>query len=295
MLLKNTEGKYFTLEEYRAKIKEQQTDKNGTVVCLYTEDAVRRYSFVEAARAKGYDVLLMDGQLDNHFVSWCENKHNDLRFVRVDSDVADRLIDKEANRTLSLSSEQQEIMRPVFECRLPSDSKTMYTVAFEAMAPTDAPVVITQDEYMRRMKEMAAMGGGMSAFYGQMPDSYTVAVNGNHPLVIDVLEDVEKAYGDDLKKVDGEIAEVRKQQNALAEVLKDKKEADLTAEEKEQRAALDKRAEELRSQRDGRLREIGGKNEIVKQLIDLALLSNGMLAGEQLTAFIKRSVELIGK
>ncbi len=295
MLLKNTEGKYFTLEEYRARIKEQQTDKNGTVVCLYTEDAVGRYSFVEAARAKGYDVLLMDGQLDNHFVSWCENKHNDLRFVRVDSDVVERLIDKDENRTLSLSSEQQEIMRPVFECRLPSDGKTMFTVAFEAMAPTDAPVVITQDEYMRRMKEMAAMGGGMSAFYGQMPDSYTVAVNGNHPLVIDVLEDVEKAYGDDLKKVDGEIAEVRKQQNALAEVLKNKKEADLTAEEKEQREQLDKRAEELRSQRDGRLREIGGQNEIVKQLVDLALLSNGMLKGEQLTAFIKRSVDLIGK
>ena len=295
MLLKNTEGKYFTLEEYRARIKEQQTDKNGTVVCLYTEDAVGRYSFVEAARAKGYDVLLMDGQLDNHFVSWCENKHNDLRFVRVDSDVVERLIDKDTNLTLSLSSEQQEIMRPVFECRLPSDGKTMFTVAFEAMAPTDAPVVITQDEYMRRMKEMAAMGGGMSAFYGQMPDSYTVAVNGNHPLVIDVLEDVEKAYGDDLKKVDGEIAEVRKQQNALAEVLKNKKEADLTAEEKEQREQLDKRAEELRSQRDGRLREIGGQNEIVKQLVDLALLSNGMLKGEQLTAFIKRSVDLIGK
>ena len=295
MLLKNTEGKYFTLEEYRAKIKEQQTDRNGTLVCLYTEDAVGRYSFVEAAHGKGYDVLLMDGQLDNHFISWCENKHKDLRFVRVDSDVVERLIDKDTNLTLSLSSEQQEIMRPVFESRLPSDKKAMFTVDFEAMAPTDAPVVITQDEYMRRMKEMAAMGGGMSAFYGQMPDSYTVAVNGNHPLVIDVLEDVEKAYGDDLKKVDGEIAEVRKQQNALAELLKDKKEADLSAEEKEQREQLDKRAEELRSQRDGRLREIGGKNEIVKQLIDLALLSNGMLKGETLAAFIKRSVDLIGK
>ena len=295
MLLKNTEGKYFTLEEYRAKIKEQQTDRNGTLVCLYTEDAVGRYSFVEAAHGKGYDVLLMDGQLDNHFISWCENKHKDLRFVRVDSDVVERLIDKDTNLTLSLSSEQQEIMRPVFESRLPSDKKAMFTVDFEAMAPTDAPVVITQDEYMRRMKEMAAMGGGMSAFYGQMPDSYTVAVNGNHPLVIDVLEDVEKAYGDDLKKVDGEIAEVRKQQNALAELLKDKKEADLSAEEKEQREQLDKRAEELRSQRDGRLREIGGKNEIVKQLIDLALLSNGMLKGEALAAFIKRSVDLIGK
>ena len=295
MLLKNTEGKYFTLEEYRAKIKEQQTDRNGTLVCLYTEDAVGRYSFVEAAHGKGYDVLLMDGQLDNHFISWCENKHKDLRFVRVDSDVVERLIDKDTNLTLSLSSEQQEIMRPVFESRLPSDKKAMFTVDFEAMAPTDAPVVITQDEYMRRMKEMAAMGGGMSAFYGQMPDSYTVAVNGNHPLVIDVLEDVEKAYGDDLKKVDGEIAEVRKQQNALAELLKDKKEADLSVEEKEQREQLDKRAEELRSQRDGRLREIGGKNEIVKQLIDLALLSNGMLKGEALAAFIKRSVDLIGK
>ena len=296
MLLKNIEGKYFTLAEYRDKVKENQTDKNGTVIYVYTDDAVGKHAFVRGAQEKGYDVLLMDGQLDNHFISWYENKEKGCRFVRVDSDVAERLIDKETNRSMSLSSEQQEILRPVFDSQLPTDQKIFYNIAFEAMSPDDAPVVITQDEYMRRMKEMAAMGGGgMSQFYSQMPDNYTIAVNANHPLVIDILGEVESEYGDKLKTINKKIETAQKQQANLNELIKDKKEADLTEEEKQQRDDLARKVDELRGQRTARLKEIGAGNNLVKQLIDLALLSNGMLKGEQLTNFIKRSVELIGK
>ncbi len=295
MLLKNTAGSYFTLAEYRDKVKENQTDRNGTVIYIYTDDAVGKHSFVRGAEEKGYDVLLMDGQLDNHFVSWYENKEKGCRFVRVDSDVAERLIDKETNMSMSLSSEQQDIMRPVFESQLPTDQKIFYNIAFEAMAPTDAPVTITQDEYMRRMKEMAAMSGGMSQFYSQMPDNYTIAVNANHPLVIDILGEVENEYGEKLKTINKKIETAQKQQANLNELIKDKKEADLTEEEKQQRDDLAKKVDDLRGQRTARLKEIGAGNSLVKQLIDLALLSNGMLKGEQLTNFIKRSVELIGK
>ena len=296
MLLKNTAGSYFTLAEYRDKVKENQTDRNGTVIYIYTDDAVGKHSFVRGAEEKGYDVLLMDGQLDNHFVSWYENKEKGCRFVRVDSDVAERLIDKETSMSMSLSSEQQDIMRPVFESQLPTDQKIFYNIAFEAMAPTDAPVTITQDEYMRRMKEMAAMsGGGMSQFYSQMLDNYTIAVNANHPLVIDILGEVENEYGEKLKTINKKIETAQKQQANLNELIKDKKEADLTEEEKQQRDDLAKKVDDLRGQRTARLKEIGAGNSLVKQLIDLALLSNGMLKGEQLTNFIKRSVELIGK
>ena len=296
MLLKNTDGKYFTIDQYKELIGAAQTDKNGTLIYLYAEDTVGKHSFIEGAKAKGYDVLLMDGQLDNHFISWFENKYKDCRFVRVDSDVTDKLIEKDDNRTMSLSSEQQDIMRPVFESQLPTGDKVFYNVEFEAMSPTDMPVTIVQDEYMRRMKEMAAMGGGgMMQFYGQMPDNYTLAVNGNHPLVIDVLEDVQKEYGDKLKELNKKIGEAEKQQNSLTELIKDKKEADLTSEEKEQKAALEKQLSELREERTKELREAGSKNRIVKQLVDLALLAGGMLRGSQLTDFIKRSVDMIEK
>lgn len=296
MLLKSTDRKYFTLEEYKEHVKANQTDKGGMVIYLYAEDQVGKHSFIEGAKAKGYDVLLMDGQLDNHFISWFENKYKECRFVRVDSDVADRLIDKESNMAMSLSSGQQEIMRPVFESQLPNDPKLFYTISFEAMSPTEAPVTIVQDEYMRRMKEMAAMsGGGMSQFYGQMPDNYTIAVNANHPLVVDILGEVESEYGDKLGTINKKIEAAEKQENTLGELIKDKKESDLTPEERQEQENLHKKVEELRGQRTERLREIGKNNSLVRQLIDLALLSNGMLKGEQLTSFIKRSVELIGK
>lgn len=294
MLLKNSEGVYFTLDEYRNMIKENQTDKNSTLVYLYVDDVTAKHSFVEAAAAKGYDVLVMNGPLDGHFISWFENKYPGSRFVRVDSDVIGKLIEKDTPQTMALSSQQQEIMRPVIESQLPADEKVHFNIAFEPMSASDGPVTITQDEYMRRMKEMAAVsGGGMSQFYGQMPDNYTVVVNGNNPLVIDLLGEIEKAYGDKLGSLNKKIESALSQQNSLDMLLRDKKESDITEEERKQREEVRDKLSSLRRQRDERLREVGSQNALVKQLIDLALLSGGMLKGEQLTAFIRSSLEMI--
>ena len=296
MLWKNVEGKYFTPKEYTEKVKEAQTDKNKTVVFLYVDDPEEKYTSREAAKAKGYDVLWMDGQLDSHYINWYESKNKDTRFVRVDSDVIDKLIQKEEQIKMSLTEAQQELLTPVFESQMPKDEKIDYHISFEAMSPDEAPVVITQNEFMRRMKEMAAMGGGgMSQFYGQMPDHFTIAVNGNHPIVIDILSDVEKAYGDKLKtttkKIDAAVAEEKR----FEETVRSKKEEELTAEEKSMREELSKKVVTLRDERNERLREIGSENKLVKQIIDLALLTNGMLKGKNLTDFIQRSISLIEK
>lgn len=296
MLWKNTEGKYFTPKEYTDRVKENQTDKNNTLIFLYVDDKEEKHTFLEGAKAKGYDVLEMNGQLDNHYVNWYESKHNDCRFVRVDSDVIEKLIQKQTSLKISLTEAQQELLRPVFESQMPQDEKIHYNISFEAMEPEEAPVVITQNEFMRRMKEMAAMGGGgMSQFYGQMPDNFTIAVNGNHPIVIDILGKVEAAYGDKLKsmtkKIDAAVAEEKR----FEELTKEKKEADFTDEEKSMREELSKKVVTLRDERNERLKEIGSQNDLVKQIIDLALLSNGMLKGKSLTDFIQRSISLIEK
>ena len=269
MLWKSTEGKYYTSEEYTNLVKENQTDKNNTLVLLYVDDIEEKHSFLNAAKAKGYDVLEMNGQLDSHYINWYESKHNDCRFVRVDSDVIEKLIPKAEPLKISLSESQQDILRPVFESQMPEDEKIRYSISFEAMEPSEAPVVITQNEFMRRMKEMASMGGGgMSQFYGQMPDNFTIAVNGNHPIVIDIL-------------------------GRFDELTKGKKEEELTSEEKSMREELSKKVVMLRDERNERLREIGSENKLVKQIIDLALLSNGMLKGKSLSDFIERSISLI--
>ena len=296
MLWKNVDGKYFTATEYTDLVKENQTDKNKTLIFLYVDDPEEKHAFLESAKSKGYDVLVLDGQLDSHYINWYESKHTDCRFERVDSDVVEKLIQKEDALKMSLTEAQQELMRPVFESQMPKDEKIHYNISFEAMTPDEAPVVITQNEFMRRMKEMARVsGGGMSQFYGQMPDSFTIAVNANHPIVIDILADVEKAYGDKLKtttkKIDAAVAEEKR----FEEVIKEKKEADLTAEEKSMREELSKKVVTLRDERDERLREIGAGNKLVKQIIDLALLTNGMLKGKNLTDFIQRSISLIEK
>ena len=296
MLWKNVDGKYFTATEYTDLVKENQTDKNKTLIFLYVDDPEEKHAFLESAKSKGYDVLVLDGQLDSHYINWYESKHTDCRFERVDSDVVEKLIQKEDTLKMSLTEAQQELMRPVFESQMPKDEKIHYNISFEAMSPTEAPVVITQNEFMRRMKEMARVGGGgMSQFYGQMPDSFTIAVNANHPIVIDILADVEKAYGDKLKtttkKIDAAVAEEKR----FEEVIKDKKEEELSAEEKSMREELSKKVVTLRDERDRRLREIGADNKLVKQIIDLALLTNGMLKGKNLTDFIQRSISLIEK
>ena len=296
MLWKNVDGKYFTAKEYEELVKGNQTDKNKSVVYLYVDDPVEKESFVAAARAKGYDVLVMDGQLDNHYIGWFESKHKDCRFARIDSDVVDKLIPKEDALKMSLTEAQQELLRPVFESQMPKEEKVDYHISFEAMAPDAAPVVITQNEFMRRMKEMAQMGGGgMSQFYGQMPDNFTIAVNANHPIVIDILSDVEKAYGDKLKSITKKIDAAVSEEKRFDEAVKDKKEEDLTAEEKSMREELSKKVVTLCDERNQRLTAIGAENKLVKQIIDLALLSNGLLKGKNLTEFIQRSISLIGK
>ncbi|MBR4052029.1 MAG: molecular chaperone HtpG [Alistipes sp.] len=296
MLWKSIEGKYYTPKEFTEKVKEQQTDKNKELILLYVDDVNEKHAFVEAAKQKGYDVLEMNGQLDNHYVNWYEQKNEKTRFVRVDSDVIEKLIQKEEQLTMTLTTAQQELLTPVFESQMPEDEQINYHISFEAMAADEAPVVITQNEFMRRMKEMARMGGGgMSQFYGQMPDNFTIAVNGNHPIVINILDQVEKSYGDRLrtmtKKIDAAVAE----ENRFEEVVKGKKEEELTSVEKTMREELSKKVVELRDERNERLKEIGSENKLVKQIIDLALLSNGMLKGKSLTDFIQRSISLIEK
>ena len=296
MLWKNVESKYFTPKEYTERVKEAQTDKNKTLVFLYVDDVEEKHTFLEAAKGKGYDVLEMNGQLDSHYINWYESKNQATRFVRVDSDVVEKLIQKDEPLKMALTEAQQEILTPVFESQMPADEKIHYHISFEAMSPDEAPVVITQNEFMRRMKEMAQMGGGgMSQFYGQMPDDFTIAVNANHPIVADILADVEKTYGDKLKSITKKIDAAVGEEKRFDEVVKGKKEEELTAEEKSTREELSKKIVTLRDERSVRLREIGGENRLVRQIIDLALLTNGMLKGKNLTDFIQRSISLIGK
>ena len=296
MLLKSTEGKYFTAKEYIDLVKENQTDKNDNIILLYVDDAVDKHSFVEGAKAKGYDVLEMNGPLDNHYINYYESKNQNVRFVRVDSDVVEKLIQKKDQMSMSLTEAQQELMRPVFESQMPQDEKISYTISFEPMAAEDAPVVITQNEFMRRMKEMAKVsGGGMSQFYGQMPDNFTIAVNGNHPIVIDILGKVESEYGDKLKSITKKIDAAVAEEKRFDETVKGKKHEDFTPEEKEMSEELSKKVVTLRDERNERLKEIGKQNKLVRQIIDLALLSNGMLKGKNLTDFIQRSITLIEK
>ena len=296
MLLKSTEGKYFTAKEYIEVVKENQTDKNDNIILLYVDDVVDKHSFVEGAKAKGYDVLEMNGQLDNHYINYYESKNQNVRFVRVDSDVVEKLIQKKEQMSMSLTEAQQDLMRPVFESQLPQDEKISYTISFEPMSAEEAPVVITQNEFMRRMKEMAKVsGGGMSQFYGQMPDNFTIAVNGNHPIVIDILGGVEKEYGDKLKSITKKIDAAVAEEQRFDETVKGKKHEDFTPEEKEMSEELSKKVVTLRDERNERLKEIGKQNKLVRQIIDLALLSNGMLKGKNLTDFIQRSISLIEK
>ena len=296
MLLKSTEGKYFTAKEYVELVKENQTDKNDNIILLYVDDVVDKHSFVEGAKAKGYDVLEMNGPLDNHYINYYESKNQNVRFVRVDSDVVEKLIQKKEQMSMSLTEAQQDLMRPVFESQLPTDEKISYSISFEPMAADDAPVVITQNEFMRRMKEMAKVsGGGMSQFYGQMPDNFTIAVNGNHPIVIDILGKVESEYGDKLKSITKKIDAAVAEEQRFDETVKGKKHEDFTPEEKEMSEELSKKVVTLRDERNERLKEIGKQNKLVRQIIDLALLSNGMLKGKNLTDFIQRSISLIEK
>ncbi|MFR9650480.1 MAG: molecular chaperone HtpG [Rikenellaceae bacterium] len=294
MLVKDSEGKYFTTGEYSDSVKDNQTDKHGNLILLYVDDPVGKHPFLESAKSKGYSVLVMDGQLDSHYINYFESKNQTTRFVRVDSDVVDKLIQKEDAVQIALSDQEQTILRPVFESQMPTDEKINYQITFEGMSASDAPVIITQNEFMRRMKEMSQNGGGgMSQFYGQMPDSFNIVVNGNHPIVLDILHSVEGEYGDKLKSITKKINAATDEESRFEEVIRDKKEDELNDEERAMREDLSKKVVTLKDERDERLRTIGRDNALIKQIIDLALLSNGMLKGKNLSDFIQRSITLI--
>ncbi|MBN2348196.1 MAG: molecular chaperone HtpG [Bacteroidales bacterium] len=290
-LLKNTDGKYFTFEEYENLIKENQTDKNKSLIYLYTTNQQEQYSYIEAAKAKGYDVLVMDGQLDTHFINHIEQKFKDSRFTRVDADIIDKLIDKKESGESKLSAEQKEDLSEIFKSQL--SDKASYYVSFENMAETDNPVVITQSEFMRRMKDMSAVGGGAMSFYGNLPDSYNLVVNANHPLVTRIAEDVIKKAGTKVTPIREKIKPLEDNKSKLEKSNEKKKEEEIKQEDKDRIADLEKKINELNEKKQKVLTDYAAKNKLVKQLIDLALLSNNMLKGKDLDTFVKRSIELI--
>ena len=292
-LLKDVDGTYYTLEEYRKLIASEQTDKEGGVIYLYTTNPDEQYSYIQAAKDRGYNVLVMDGQLDVHAIGQLEQKIEKTRFVRVDSDTIDRLILKADAPTVSLTDDQRQALQQVFRSRLPKMDKTDFVVTFEALGPSANPVMLTQGEFMRRMREMSAMQPGMS-FYGEMPESYNLVLNTDHPLILSVLSDEEKACTDKLQPILSDIKGWEARQHDLRESQNKKKEDELTEAEKEDMTNTNRTLDELRGRRDAILTEYAAGNKVVGQLIDLALLANGLLKGEPLSRFIRRSVELIG-
>ena len=293
-LLKDTEGKHFTFEEYKTLIKDNQTDKEGNLVYLYANNAEEQYSYIESAKAKGYSVLLFDGQLDAPMVSMLEQKFEKSRFTRVDSDIIDRLIVKEDVKKDELSVEERDNMTQVFSSQMPKLEHAEFMVNVEALGENTQPVVITQNEYMRRMKEMSQFQPGMS-FYQQMPDSYSLVLNSEHPLIKKVLDDTKAACGEALAPIDGEIKSLEAKQSALKQLLDKKKPEELTQEEKDERQNTEKAISEQKEKRNSIIAGYAKDNKIVHQLIDLALLQNGMLKGAALNEFLKRSVDIIGK
>jgi molecular chaperone HtpG len=289
-LLKNTDDKYFTIEEYEKLIKENQTDKNKSLVYLYSTNKTDQYSYIEKAKNKGYDVLNLDGQLDVHLINHLESKLKDSRFVRVDSDVIDKLILKEDPKESKLTKVQQEDLKSVFNVRV--KSKEIYNVVPETLDENDAPVIITQSEFMRRMKEMSQLGGGMN-FYGELPDSFNLVINVNHPLIIKTADELKAQEGQKLQENNTEIERLKEEISFMEKEHSKKKTDEISQFEKDDLEKLRKELETVESARKELLEVYGSNNKVVKQLIDLALLANNMLRGEDLSAFVKRSVELL--
>ncbi|MDI3526631.1 MAG: molecular chaperone HtpG [Tenuifilum sp.] len=289
-LFKNVDDKYFTFEEYEKLVKENQTDKNKTLVYLYATDKEAQHSYIEEAKARGYDVLMLDGQLDPHFINTLESKLKDTRFARVDSDVIDNLIVKDDKKEVSLPVEEQNDLRNVFEGALPE--KEHYWVSFEELGENASPVIITQSEFMRRMKDMAAMSPTSNP-YGNLPDSKNLVVNVSHPLVKAVIEAKSKQLGDELNEINEKIKPLKTKVEELEGKQKDKKPEEIPQAEKDELADAQKELNKLDEERGKILKSFGKDYKLVKQLIDLALLANNMLKGEDLSRFVKRSIELI--
>ncbi|MEG1955677.1 MAG: molecular chaperone HtpG [Mucinivorans sp.] len=292
-LFKDTMGKYHTFEEYTELIKEKQTDKNKKLVHIYTNDPVVQHSFIEDAKTKGYNVLVMDSPLEAHFISWAENKYPDWSFVRVDSAPLEQLVETDNKSQMSLSSAQHSLLTPVFQGVLPTGKEANYTVEFAALGQDGQPAIVTQNEFMRRMKDMSRVGGGGMNFYGQMPDSYTVVINDNNPLVADVLGQVEKATQDSLPEIDKELSKAKEHQHTIQEMVKGKKEDEIGAEEKDERTKANAEVAQAETRRRELLERVGRENAFTAQIVDLALLSAGLLKGEKLTEFVRRSANMI--
>lgn len=288
-LLKDTEGKHFTLDEYRTLIESNQTDKDGNVVYLYTTDPVNQFTYINDATDKGYSVLVMDGQLDSHFVGMLENKIEKSRYVRVDSDTVENLIPKEDKKTVELTSEQRDMLSGIFRSRLPKVEKAEFLVEFESLAPSSNPIMITQNEYMRRMKEMAAMQPGMS-FYGELPDSYNLIVNVEQAVIKQIIEEAEKELMPKLEPIFATIKSNNDQTKAIRDAAKDGKTSD---EDNKRIEQLDESTTQQRAEEKKLTEEFAIAHPRVRHTIDLALLANGLLRGEALNEFIKRSVALL--
>lgn len=288
-LLKDTDGKYYTIDEYKTLIEASQTDKDGTLVFLYATNPTEQYTYIQAANEKGYSVLLMDGQLDSHFVGLLEQKIEKSRFVRVDSDVVENLIPKADKKSADLSAEQRDMLTTLFNSQLPKVEKAQFFVTFEALGENGAPIVITQNEYMRRMKEMAAMQPGMN-FYGEMPDSYNLTVNVDQPVVAKITAAAKDALESKLTPLATAINESNSKIEAVNKEVKDNKP---TAEQEKQIQELMSVVEKDRKEQSELISGYAATQPVIRQLVDLALLGNGLLKGADLSAFISRSVKLL--
>ena len=291
-LFKDTDDKFYTYEEYQTLIKDSQTDKDGNLIYLYANNKEEQYSYIEAAAAKGYNVLLMDGQLDTALVGLLERKLEKSRFTRVDSDVVDRLIAKDEAKDSTLETEKSEMLSSVFSSQLPKVNKVEFHVEAHSLGEASSPILITQGEYMRRMKEMANLQPGM-AFYGEMPDMYNLVLNVDHKLIKNVLADANKECEAALSPIEAEIRGLNARQAALEQAQQGKKEEEITEAEKNDLADVEKKLADEKSKKEAVLTQYAAGNNVVHQLIDLALLQNGMLKGEALNNFVKRSIELI--
>lgn len=291
-LLKDVDGKYFTYEEYQTLIKDNQTDKEGNLVYLYANDKEGEYSYIEAAKAKGYSVLLLDGQLDNPMVSMLEQKLEKTRFSRVDADIVDRLIQKEDKKESELAKDEKDNLEQAFRSQLPKMEKTEFYVDVQALGDQTLPVLITQSEYMRRMKEASKFQAGM-AFYAQMPDAFNLVLNSDHPLIKQVLEDGKTACATELQPVESELKGLEARLAALHQSQNGKKQEEISQEEKDDVKHTESALEEQRTKKNNIIATYAAGNKVVHQLIDLALLQNGMLKGAALDSFLKRSVDLI--
>ena len=291
-LLKDVNSKYFTFDEYKQLIEASQKDKDDNLIYLYATDKEEQYSYIKAAEDKGYSVLLLDGQLDVPTIQTLEQKFEKSRFTRVDADTIDHLIRKEDDQKNALSDDQRDNLSAVFMSQVPKTDKAEFMVQVSALGEEQHPVVITQNEWMRRMKEMSRFQSGMN-FYGQMPDSFNLVLNCDHRLIKEVLNDAQSQLTEQLKPIDGEIKGQEARLAALNQQTDKKKPEEITQEEKDDKANTQKAIDEQKAKKQQLISDYASKNDLVHQLIDLALLQNGMLKGEALDRFLKRSIELI--